>query len=263
MRKWLTAIKGEHVAFTGQAWCTRAGLQRMVRRLGGTPTSGGEVTGATTVLVRGSSSVWAYGDHGTKERRAAQLIREGRRVVVVNGSEFRKLVELGRPAKVLDRVAGQPTEWLTTPPKRQFGKAAAIDGPLDQEHSVKGRVEQSFLRRRLFSDAEEADCSLCGRRLPLGFLVAGHIKARSECSRRERLDAANVVFGICLLGCDALYERGLIAVDSGGRIRISLAPESRAVRKLLVPYRGRKCTAWKRTNAHYFDWHLTRRFQGK
>jgi len=54
-----------------------------------------------------------------------------------------------------------------------------------------------------------SSCSLCGQLLPVELLVAAHIKPRSECSRRERLDFENIVFGVCVLGCDALYEKGL------------------------------------------------------
>jgi hypothetical protein len=115
----------------------------------------------------------------------------------------------------------------------------------------------------LLGDADEADCSLCGQRLPVSLLVAAHIKPRSECSRRERLDAANVVFAICVLGCDALYERGLIAVGQRGRIHVASVIESRIVKKLLGGrYSHRKCSAWNEINAKYFEWHLTRRFQG-
>ena len=217
MRRWLTKISGEHIAFTGRAWRARENLQRRVQQQGGYPTPGGEVTGVTTVLVRGSSPVWAHGDHGLKEMRAAQLIRAGHPVAVVDDTEFRKLLKFGRPAKISDRVSGQPTEWLNTSSKQQFEEAAAIAGPLDREHNAKGRVEQGFLRRMLFGDMEEAECSICRRKWPLSLLVAAHIKPRRDCTRRERLDAKNIVISVCLLGCDALYERGLIAVGIWGR----------------------------------------------
>jgi hypothetical protein len=61
----------------------RKKLQRLVRRKGGIPTAGAEVTGATTVLVRGDSSVWAFGDYGTKELDAARLIRKGASISLV------------------------------------------------------------------------------------------------------------------------------------------------------------------------------------
>lgn len=124
MRRWLAKISGEHIACTGRAWCPRAKLQRRVRQQGGYPTPGGEVTGATPVLVRGTSPVWAYGNHGLKEMRAAQLIRAGHRVAVVDDTEFRKLLKYGRPAKISDRVSGQPTEWLNTSSELQFEEAA-------------------------------------------------------------------------------------------------------------------------------------------
>jgi hypothetical protein len=73
-------------------------------------------------------------------------------------------------------VAGDPVRWLSPTTKRQFEQAAFKEGTLDREHSVLGRVEQSYLRHGLFGDAEDATCSLCGRRWPVGLLVAAHIK---------------------------------------------------------------------------------------
>jgi hypothetical protein len=127
-------------------------------------------------------------------------VRRGNSVAVVHDFEFRRLLEKRHPARVCDRIAGQPVQWLAGATTRQFEKAAAVGGPLDREHSAIGRVEQSFLRHQLFGEVEEAGCSLCGRRLPISLLVAAHIKPRSECSRRERLDAEHVVFSLCLLG---------------------------------------------------------------
>lgn len=260
--KWLSKISGEQVAFTGKAWLKRSDLQKIVRRLGGCPTTDGDVTTETTVLVRGQSESWKYGDHGKKERRAAELIRAGQRIVLVHDFKFQKLAESGRKARLLDRVAGMPVDWLTDPGETLFAKAASIKGPLDRQHSASGRVEQSYLRHVLFRDANEATCSLCGRRLPVSLLIAAHIKPRSECSRRERLDATNIVFGICVLGCDALYECGLIAVSDGGQICIAPTIESLTLEKVLGRYARRKCSAWSETTAEYFGWHLARRFQG-
>lgn len=262
MTKWLTTVKGQQVAFTGQAWLIRSQLQAIVRRLGGTPTRGAEVTTETTVLVRGRSQFWKLKDHGLKERYAAQLIREGHSLLVVSDSEFRKLVESGRRARVLDRVAGEPIEWLVSQPKKQFQAIAKIAGPLDRENNSKGRVEQSYLRRLLFGEPDTATCSLCKRQLPLSLMVAAHIKARSECSRRERLDAGNIVFGVCLLGCDALYEQGLLSVNDQGEIVSSSRSDSCALRKTLRQFEGGHCTAWRKSNAGYFAWHAKERFQG-
>jgi hypothetical protein len=137
-----------------------------------------------------------------------------------------------------------------------------MKGPLDREHSVLGRVEQSYLRHILFDGKEHADCSLCGRSLPVGLLIAAHVKPRSECSRRERLDVPNIVFSVCLLGCDAFYERGFLGVGKRGRIVVSTAQSGRAIKAEFRRFRGRTCRDWNKGREEYFNWHLTRRFQG-
>jgi hypothetical protein len=206
--------------------------------------------------------VWAFGDYGTKEQHAAHLVRNGAPISLVYDSEFRKLLETGRPAQIADWIAGDLVQWLTPTTKRQFMRAASMKGPLDREHTTLGRVEQSYLRQILFRGAELARCSLCGSRLPVGLLIAAHVKPRSECSRIERLDAPNVVFSLCLLGCDALYERGLVGVGEGGKILISAAPSAVLLKAVLKRFKGRACTAWNTATAGYFKWHLISRYQG-
>lgn len=256
MRTRITSIKGEHVAFTGRAWKLRKDLCEEVERQGGR-TSGGSLSGKSTILVRGR---WQENEAGEKERRAADMIRHGSGISVVTEEEFKKLLERGRPAKVMDRVAGEPLEWLRGVTSLDFRRAAKISGELDFIHTALGRVEQAFLRRRLFGDADEARCTLCGRMLPVGLMIAAHIKPRSECTRVERLDAENIVFGVCLVGCDALYERGLISVKDG-RI-VTASHGSKALRQLLKSYQRRRCPEWSISKKPYFDWHYERRFAG-
>jgi hypothetical protein len=91
-------------------------------------------------------------------------------------------------------------------------------------------------------------------------MIAAHIKPRSECSGKERLDAENIVFGVCLVGCDDLYEKGFISVKDG---RIVMASHgSKALRLLLQPYKRRNCPDWTISKKPYFDWHYERRFAG-
>ncbi len=262
MAKQIRNLEGQCVAFTGRTWKPRFELQRIVRRVGGRTTPRFAVTDQTTILVRGSCAVWKYGDYGRKEKRAAELIRRGHPIAVMHELEFQKLVDHHRPACVSDHVGGQPIEWLRSATKEQFRNAASLRGPLDREHSAKGRIEQSFLRYQLFGDFEQSHCCLCGRLLPTSLMVAAHIKPRSECTRRERLDSNNIVFSVCLLGCDALYERGLIGVQNGGRICFSKASSSSMLTHLLKAYSVKKCPAWREGNAQYFRWHLMYRFQG-
>jgi hypothetical protein len=262
IRRWLRSIRGEHIAFTGKAWISRKKLRRLVRRKGGIPTAGAEVTRTTTVLVRGHSSVWVFGEYGTKELDAVRLIRKGASISIVHDFEFRKLIEQGHRARIDDRVAGEPVQWIVPATKPQFEDVARISGELDREHTVLGRLEQSYLRLKLFGAEETASCSLCGRRLPVALLVAAHVKPRSECSRRERLDVENIVTSMCLLGCDALYERGLIAVSDGGQILASTAVSSSGLNHALRRFPGRMCKTWNSETAKYFNWHVERRFQG-
>src|SRR5580658_737758 len=159
MRTRITRIKGEQVAFTGRAWKLRKDLCKEVERQGG-GTSGGSLTSKSTILVRGR---WQENEAGEKERRAAEMIRHGSGISVVAAEEFQKLLEQGRPARVMDRVAGEPVEWLRGATPQEFRRAAKISGELDFLHTALGRVEQAFLRRRLFGDADETCCALCGR----------------------------------------------------------------------------------------------------
>jgi hypothetical protein len=191
------------------------------------------------------------------------MVRRGKSVALVHDTELRKLIETGHPARVSDHLAGQPVQWLIPRTEKEFQEAAFANGPLDRERSALGRVEQSFLRSKIFGEQQESMCSLCARQLPVELLIAAHIKPRSECSRSERLDWKNIVFGVCLLGCDALYERGLLGVGPRGRICVSDTPASQILARVLRSYRGRKCEPWKVEAAGYFDWHLRFQFQGR
>ena len=53
--------------------------------------------------------------------------------------------------------------------------------------------------------------------LPAELLVAAHIKPRNLCTEIERLDA-HVATLMCVLGCDALFERGYLRVMDSGKL---------------------------------------------
>lgn len=168
---------------------------------------------------------------GLKEKKAAELLRKRKNIKLVSHIEFRKLLDDRGCAKVLDRVAGIPVEWLKTPSDSDFKKSVKFDGELDREYTARGRIEQGYLRKALFGEKDEAICSICKRKLPLSLMVAAHIKSRSECNMQERLDTSNIVFGVCLLGCDAFYEIGLITVNSKGKLKIASDIESDDIKK--------------------------------
>jgi hypothetical protein len=259
----LDSIRGLYVAVTGKCWIPRTLLVRKIRSLRGRPTPKLRVTTYTNVLVRGRSEAWAYHDYGRKEAEAERFIRQGNRILIVQDEDFRGLIEEGRPARCSETVRGVPIGWLVRPDERDFRQAARIEGPLDREYSAKGRAEQSYLRGLLFQDQEGSQCDLCGTELPTELLVAAHIKPRSECSREERLDAGNIVFALCQLGCDALYERGMVSVDAQGKVVTIESGSLRGkLREAIQSLKGRRCPAWRVETSEYFIWHFERRFLG-
>jgi len=126
---------------------------------------------------------------------------------------------------------------------------------LDQQRVVQMRREQSFLRQYLFRENEVGTCAICGNELPVFLLVAAHIKPRAKCSDAERRDYANNVVPMCLLGCDALFERGLIVVEDG-KVRVRLHNKrSETLNRSLRQLEGRSTSAWKIGRVKYFNWH--------
>jgi hypothetical protein len=116
------------------------------------------------------------------------------------------------------------------------------------------RREQSFLRRHLFQDRETGHCVICGDDLPVPLLVAAHIKPRAVCTDEERRDYINNVAPMCLLGCDALFERGIIIVEDGKvRVRIDY-DESDGLGKLLKRLDGKAILSWEPERQKYFRW---------
>ncbi|MBO1519549.1 hypothetical protein [Oceanisphaera pacifica] len=63
---------------------------------------------------------------------------------------------------------------------------------LDFDSTTKSRKEQAFLRAHISGGRLQATCVLCENEYPLEFLVAAHIKKRSECSKSEKLDFDNI-----------------------------------------------------------------------
>ena len=108
------------------------------------------------------------------------------------------------------------------------GKELKLLGDLDKKRQVLTREEQGILRARLLGGSDHGTCFLCGEDLPVELLVAAHIKPRSKCSDAERKDWANVV-RMCLLGCDALFERGHVTVLND-RLVIGLDDSNRSKR---------------------------------
>lgn len=263
--KYLKNIKGTHFAITGRCWLIREKLIRLIEKKGGKVSDRrAQVTNLTEVLIRGSSSRWAFDKYGLKEDKVAKLLKTGKIILTVHDYDFQNLIESGKAAKALDRIAGgQPIEWfLPVMEKERYFKICKAPGTLDREHSVKGRLEQKFLREQLFGNKLFFTCSICGKILPLEIMIAGHIKPRSECTIKEKKDFVNIVFPVCLLGCDSLYERGFIGINESGIIEVTQRPRvTKSLKSVLNKLNDKRCLSWNEKNSMYFSWHYERRFE--
>jgi hypothetical protein len=91
--------------------------------------------------------------------------------------------------------------------------------------------------------------------MPIRFLVAAHIKKRSECTNEEKRDFENVVAAMCSFGCDELFERGVIVVSDEKIIRIAVDPLLEKADCYIKSLVGRRCPQATGAAAKYFEWH--------
>jgi hypothetical protein len=146
---------------------------------------------------------------------------------------------------------------ITNDPDTGRGEIASADqfngGPSDRRELRAVRAEQRFLRNQQLQ-LRGSSCSLCGHSFPEQLLVAAHIKPRSACSEKERMDTRNVSMLACLFGCDALFELGYVVVGESGVIEAG-KPGASQVRDRVEGLVGRKCRAHDERSRGYFAWH--------
>lgn len=159
-------------------------------------------------------------------------------------------------AHELLKLAGteQPTLGLTRDEEYREPLSGNGFDETDIETLTFRRAEQNALRASLLAHGPPR-CVMCHRVLPEQLLVAGHIKLRRACSEQERNDLPNVAMMICLLGCDALYERGYIAVDNEGIVIAATGPETEALESVLESLAGNACLRFDEATAGHFGWH--------
>lgn len=98
---------------------------------------------------------------------------------------------------------------------RAFLEGFSDEDQLDRSTVANARKEQAFLRAYLLRGEPNGQCALCQEILPGELLIAAHIKPRSKCNPNERIDFDNVAALMCSLGCDSLFEKGYVYVQSG------------------------------------------------
>ncbi len=164
----------------------------------------------------------------------------------------------GLPVPVLEAPAIMSSPGALEPGQTEDPAFLVIDGELDANTLTSVRREQRKLRATLFSGAPAADCSLCGRTVPVNCLRTAHIKKRCECSEDERRALANVM-PACTLGCDHLFELGYIYVDGGGSIeRSNRSSVTTALGEAIALLEGRRCSVHSDASEPYFAWHRER-----
>jgi hypothetical protein len=131
-------------------------------------------------------------------------------------------------------------------------KELTILGRLEDTRRVFARKEQQRLRKYLLDGKDYGWCYLCGEKLPAPLLVAAHIKKRAKCSDKEKRDHRNVV-PVCLLGCDALFERGYVTVVKNKIDVHHKSGRNSRLQAVLAALQARRVASEGRQK--YFDWH--------
>jgi hypothetical protein len=146
------------------------------------------------------------------------------------------------------------TSQSTAYTQEQYEEVSLTLDELDARREELVRVEQGFVRNKLFGVDREAECGICGVRYPIGLLRAAHIKRRAACSAEEKRDFRNNVVPMCTFGCDELFERGYIVVRHG-HIEVIPRPRTPAVDDYLTKIRNRPCLLFYSDRRPYFEWH--------
>ncbi|TKH33770.1 HNH endonuclease [Bacillus cereus] len=118
----------------------------------------------------------------------------------------------------------------------------------EKESVVKARIGQSIFKKTLL--AVEKKCKLCG--VPdEQFLIASHIKPWSQSDNQERLDVNNG-FLLCP-NHDALFDKGYISFNDGGRILISNSLDETT--KVFLNINATMKVALNEGQQKYMKWH--------
>jgi hypothetical protein len=125
------------------------------------------------------------------------------------------------------------------------------EADLDFDSITKLRKEQAFLRAHISHGRSQAKCVLCENEFPLEFLVAAHIKKRSECSNSEKLDFDNIAALMCKAGCDDMFEKGYVFVSSGVVKKNEKRTTTPALDALIKKIEGNTVSNWSGSATYY------------
>ena len=159
----------------------------------------------------------------------------------------------------LDHFALHSERHLDDVAPAEFEEALInLDGELDRKAAGWHRKEQAMGRRRLLKGKPDGTCQICGREMKSEFLIAAHIKRRSECEDHEKRDLDGVMMLACKFGCDYLFEVGFIGVN-GGKLLVSPALQDLVAIQYSEQIKGRSVSISDK-QSKYFEWHYEKRF---
>lgn len=133
-----------------------------------------------------------------------------------------------------------------------------LDGDLDRKAAGWHRKEQAMGRKRLLKGKPEGTCQLCNKKMKSEFLIAAHIKRRSECENHEKRDLDGVMMLACKFGCDYLFEAGFIGVEAG-ILKVSPCLQDKVALNYVATIQKLEISVSEK-QAKYFDWHFKKRF---
>ncbi|PIF69453.1 HNH endonuclease [Flavobacterium sp. 2] len=116
------------------------------------------------------------------------------------------------------------------------------------------RLEQGYLKQKLFGRKTIGICAGCKKEFPVSYLITAHIKKRASCEHSERTDL-NIVMPLCKMGCDEIYEKGYISVSEGAYVDMKKSPITKWLQDYIDQIVGTICEYYSDKTKKYFDWH--------
>jgi len=160
----------------------------------------------------------------------------------------------------LDHFALRSERHIEEVSEAEFEEAIiGLDGELDRKATSWHRKEQSKGRKRLLQGRAEGSCQICGKKMLADFLIAAHIKRRTDCSAEEKRDLDGVMMLACKFGCDYLFEVGYIAVNEELKLEVSPKLKDEAALEYLSKFMGKTINVRPKQD-QYFKWHYKNRF---
>jgi hypothetical protein len=136
--------------------------------------------------------------------------------------------------------------------QKRLNELDQVDG---LKSDAKVRLEQNIFTNFLFNKNSKTRCAICSKNYPNSIMVAGHIKKRSLCDESEKRNL-NVIMPICKIGCDDLFERGYIYLDSGGYVRLNKDKElSEDLINYLKTIVNKHSWYFNKDNANFYEQH--------